>query len=471
MSLNLVHLSDLHLTREKGKANYLPSLSENLAEQILHNCPPASNLSVLITGDITYSGSESDFELASKYFDSLKSYLVNEYETVDFICVPGNHDCDFSSDQLVRNTLIGNINLDASKNPRYTDEILKVQHNYFNFVKQLRAISPIRLLDYHERTYKDFNIGFFLLNSSWVSIKEEKPGTLIFPPEIIESEISKKTDIVISLLHHPYYWFKEDIKRALQRKIEGYSALVLTGHEHEGDYYEIKKPSSTDTSYLEGLVLQESKVLNDRKKWKSEFRVINLSQGNVGENDIDIEIREFALTADGYIDRHDKVIKEKIKHPLRRKVFSTPTLSEKATSFLSDPGTNLFNRNKASLQLSDIFVYPDLKYTEYRLSSKQRKIEVPTLTFFQNNDRIHVSGKEKAGKTSLAKKLCLDFLELQFIPLYISGNEIKRTSWSDFEDCYLKELNEFYYKNDLVQQDYNRRVLIIDDFQNIVRAT
>lgn len=57
-------------------------------------------------------------------------------------------------------------------------------------------------------------------------------------------------------------------------------------------------------------------------------------------------------------------------------------------------------------------------------------------------------------------------LELQFIPLYISGKEIKRTSWSDFED-YLKEINEFYYNNDLKLQDYNRRVLIIDDFQDI----
>ncbi len=467
MSLNLVHLSDMHLTKEKGKANYLPSLSENMAETILHNCPQASNLSFLITGDITYSGSESEFEIANEFLISLKSRLVNSYESVDFFCVPGNHDCDFSSDQTVRDTLIGNISLNKIKNPSYTDEILKVQQNYLNFVKQSRAISPIGLLDYHEKTYKDFNIGFLLLNSSWMSIKEEKPGSLVFPPEIIDAEIGKKTDVVICLMHHPNYWFKEDYKRELQRKIEEYSNLVLTGHEHEGDYYEVKKPLSTNTSYLEGLVLQDSNILTDRKKWKSEFRIINLSQGDIGERDINIEIREFGLTPDGYITRHDKVITETITYPQRRKKFSTPSLTDKTTNFLTDPGTSLFNRYKTNLRLSDIFVYPDLKYTEYRLNPKQRKIEAPIINFFRDNDRIHVSGKEKGGKTSLAKKICLDLLELQYIPILLSGSEIKRTSWSDFENCYQIKIEEFYYKNSLDQHDYNRRVLIIDDFQNI----
>ena len=467
MSINLVHLSDMHLTREEGKANYLPSLPENMAETILHNCPQASSLSVLITGDITFSGSASDFELANDFVNSLKSRLLKEYDTVDFICVPGNHDCDFSTDQTVRDTLIGSVTLDKIKNSSFTDQILKVQQNYLDFVKQLRAISPIGLLEYQEKTYIDFNIGFLLLNSSWMSIKEEKPGSLVFPPEFINLEVGKNTDLVICLMHHPNYWFNEDIKRELQRKIEEYSTLVLTGHEHEGDYYEIKKPLLTDTRYLEGLVLQDSKILSDRKKWKSEFRIINLSHSNQGEREIDIEIREFLWAQNGYIGQNDKLIKDKMPYPQRRKRVSSPSFSDKAIHFLTDPGMSIINRYKTNLRISDIFVYPDLKYAEYYLNSKRRKIERPIIDFFRDNDRIHISGREKAGKTSLAKKICQDLLDLQFIPIYLSGSEIKRTSWEEFENCYLRKIDEFYYKEQLDLQDYNRRVLIIDDFQDI----
>ncbi len=116
--------------------------------------------------------------------------------------------------------------------------------------------------------------------------------------------------------------------------------------------------------------------------------------------------------------------------------------------------------NKEILNLSDIFVYPQLrKFDEDETSHKydSSKIKSDLIRF----GKLLISGENQAGKTTFCKVLFEKYRELNFIPIYLQddnkylGNPLKKLE---------KAFVEQYDEESLEGFDINRVVPIVDNF-------
>jgi len=93
------------------------------------------------------------------------------------------------------------------------------------------------------------------LNTAWLSQLHEAPGTLYFPPEAVHSD-TNGASLVITALHHPYNWFSPQNGRELRKRVEEFSDIVLTGHEHDFTVRAQRGGRGEVNTYLEGAALQ-----------------------------------------------------------------------------------------------------------------------------------------------------------------------------------------------------------------------
>ncbi len=138
-------------------------------------------------------------------------------------------------------------------------------------------------------------------------------------------------------------------------------------------------------------------------------------------------------------------------------------ISEKFTSFLDN--TELLAKahsQKTVVQLSDIFVYPELsKYDNLR--EYEKKINSAELiSDIYNYPNIVIAGENQAGKTTLCKQLYLDLFKNNYIPIYIFDKAAKFSG--KVENRVLNAFQEQYGTKDIDLYDKSRFVIILDDF-------
>lgn len=92
--LSWLHLSDLHLGAPDAPARACP-LHPHWLDDLsrLHDRSGPWDLLVM-TGDLTHSGADSEWKLVREYVAGLRAYLAQLGSTPSLIVVPGNHDLD-----------------------------------------------------------------------------------------------------------------------------------------------------------------------------------------------------------------------------------------------------------------------------------------------------------------------------------------------------------------------------------------
>src|SRR5437667_4390765 len=113
MNTLILHLSDIHFKDTSDPIlNRIPSIvaAVRSAAQDVGLCI------VVVTGDIAWAGLESQYEVAKGFFLSLKNELLStaSVAAVQYVIVPGNHDCNFPRHDLARRLLIESIQKDPS---------------------------------------------------------------------------------------------------------------------------------------------------------------------------------------------------------------------------------------------------------------------------------------------------------------------------------------------------------------------
>lgn len=149
--------------------------------------------------------------------------------------------------------------------------------------------------------------------------------------------------------------------------------------------------------------------------------------------------------------------------------------SSKYLRKLQDIGIKFNHPHKENLILDDVFVYQDLDIVKDSSEKKEifSKISAKEL---EDKDKIHytiIYGSHAAGKSTLANKLQLRYIEEKYIPITLKGIDIKSNSFysNQIEKFILKSFKQ-QYKNvkskisKLDQLDKDKIILIIDDFQN-----
>lgn len=139
-------------------------------------------------------------------------------------------------------------------------------------------------------------------------------------------------------------------------------------------------------------------------------------------------------------------------------------VSDQFTHFLQSTEllTNAHSE-KETVLLDDIYVYPELtKYDDLREYPKRESSE-KLLEGLCDYPQVLIAGENQSGKTSLCKKLYIELLKKNFVPIYLADK--KGTFHVRLETKISKAFQEQYGSGTTLEKiDSERIVPIIDDF-------
>ena len=428
-----------------------------------------------VTGDVAHSGLREEYDVASTFLETLKDGVskIDSSLPVHFVFVPGNHDCNFRAEGDARPALLESLAAKIETLDPFGDivrEITNVQDEFFSFEGRFQAdgIPKSDRLRYQTRIrLGDLEIVFDCYNTSWASRKDEKPGTLLFPPRLLTPEAASHDapgQLKISLLHHRDNWLEPSNARVLRDHLDAYSDVILTGHEHVSASYTKSRQNGARAYYLEGAVLQDSKNPGD-----SGFHVL--------EFDIDAEKQKTVRYRwSGQLYHRDEDSgwsKFERNGALARARFR---IAPAFLKILRDPGTGFVHPAKPDLSLDDLFIYPDLRRKSFRKLVKSSSAAVVVsgkdiLQFVTSSKRTMISGPDDSGKTSLANTLYLDLRQQGLLPVLLNGADIRGGNLDAVFQRELQKAIATQYSNDAVepieQVDPARKVLIVDDWHRL----
>jgi len=468
MIISVLHLSDIHF---KKNNNTILEKIEKIFNAIKNEIDNSEYIFLTFTGDIAFSGLESEYKQATSFIENLQK-MVSEYNDkikIEFIFTPGNHDCDFSQNLDVRNMIIDNIIQDPTKiTPALISTCIETQKEYFNFIQNFNSLQHINmditndLFIRYEYDINEYKIAFNSYNLAWASKIKESQSEIIYPINSIDKEAisNENYNLTISLFHHPLHWLEHQNMRQFKELINSTSNIVMTGHEHT---FSAKKESRIDTlehiEYIEAGILQDS-----NNSSVSSFNLLTIDLQNNKQ-----DILEFNFKENMYIKKNSYC---DITLPFNK----MPIFNLKKTykDLINTMGLKITHPYKSNLLLEDIFIYPELQIVNDS-STKNSFVQINS-EFFKQKDKIGLSiiyGAETSGKTSLSRMLQLKYKRDGLIPILITGKEIKS---NDISSKKIKQLISKAFKNqyetsqkiisEFEQIDKNQVLLFIDDFNN-----
>jgi predicted MPP superfamily phosphohydrolase len=467
VQLLVLHLSDGHF-RETG--NFIADRSPNIAAAVSSSSGNIDAVLVAFSGDVAYSGRSQEYKAAGLFCGKLRDALKALGVPVQFVFVPGNHDCNFSKSSDVRQTLKEVaierlVKIDPAGD--MAKHCLSVQQEFFDFVADFNGYPVPGLADQiafdQDLTLGKHSIRIYSYNTAWFSQLPEQQSRLCIPKASLDAKYSSApADLAISVFHHSYPWLEATNGRSFRVHIEQHSDLVLTGHDHVSDSYSKRNLQGAIARYTEGALLQGSDPHD------SGFHVMLLDTEGKRE-----KVYRYTWNGELYA---------RVDEPEWIAFLRNPALAkghfynnERFTAFLSDVGSGFSHRHKKDIRLDDLYVYPDLKIypvkpqTELQASGFIKGDAI--IEFLEKNPKTVIIGSERSGKTSLAKTLyaALHMMKGR-VPVLLLGHEI-RTAGSDNVQSLIENKFASQYTPDLLERfrqlDKPTRVLIIDDFDKI----
>ncbi len=468
MKLLILHLSDIHLQdSENSCVNKIPLIPTALQNEEI----ALDAAIVVISGDVTYSGTESQYNIAADLLESLRTELCAKLrlEGLRFAFVPGNHDCDFSMNQSVRDIVIEGIRGGKIPDDGMIQCCCEPQKPFFSFRDSFPTGTPDTSFSPLHWEYNmegpNARIQFRCFNTAWMSVLREQQGGLHFPESVLKSDDwAKNNDFVVSIFHHPYNWLPAASYRRFRAAIEETSDLILTGHEHEPDHYQKYSFTGEVNEYLEGAVLQEHGHPD-----RAGFHAVYVDLTTQRQRTVSFWWQSDRFTPN----RHTKDwIAYKRGSRSGRKDF---TLDEDFATWLDDPGATYQHPAKDDLSLLDIYVFPNLR--PFTVSDNKEFVYNSLiegrdlLKTIGAKEKVFLFGRHQAGKTTLAKVLFQDLYNKNLTPIFLDGSDIRSPHLTIQKlEALVETRFQNQYANPLLpafqQLDRDKSVVIIDDFDH-----
>lgn len=467
MKIAIIQISDIHLRGENADVR---ARLERIPRTVSATQTDIKGVLVAVSGDVANTGAKSEYKTATEYLKNLIENLKAEFNgaEVNLVCVPGNHDCDFSKAQGARNGLIEHIR--SGEEPGVDASIIEVccepQNHYFAFaegISTLPATHHSRLYSTYNFGLGDFNIAVSCFNTAWISQIHEQKGTLYFPVGTADSAQALTADYVISMFHHPYGWLPSNNHKRLGEIVEMTSDLVLTGHEHEGERFLKSTPEGNSNLYLEGEVFSFKDVPS-----QCGFNVVY----------VDLATQRQRIYSFRWADKLFSTTAHSPDWTGYSRGFRSSRdfeLNDTHISFLEDPEAAFVHPTKSSLKLSEIFVPPNFR--EQKVSGKSgnpakshiRGAELLNRLLTTANKAL-IYAKQGAGKTAFAKYLYTRAYDAKLTPVLIRGDDISTNPDVSRVDALVEKAIAEQYRNApqpaLPTIEKNRIFLIIDDFDH-----
>jgi len=484
MKVLLLHLSDIHLESEDDpvlqRAEKIVAAVRNI-DYTIDQCV------VVVSGDVAFSGQQEQLTEGWAFLMEVKDLLESEVgqsasdAPVQFVAVPGNHDCDFSKERRARQILIDSI-LESPEEAE-DDSVVEIctspQDAFFeDFLAVLnsedRRSHPSQ---YGERLYYEYKfeveqgdvsklLRFRCCNTAWLSRLKEEQGELYFPQDAVTSGPEQQVaDLDVSVFHHPYNWIEADSAGDFRERIESLSDIILTGHEHDGKRRTQEGESGERNQYIEAGALQ---VTGDPKQSSFNALLIDLEKQRQ-------KFHRFAWNGSLYTPTATRKSEWEQFQMNRFREHKQFTTTGDTSDFLEDLGAGIEHPRAGALSLSDIFVYPDVRDLSDDEENSRNVFSASKLSDrIEEGEQILIVGDDKSGKTSLAKKLFKDVHKAGLVPIFLEGEEVHfprseeglyDRMYEVFGDQYGDEQLETYR-----QLSTSSRAIIIDDYHKIDRS-
>ena len=459
MKILVLHLSDMHAQPEsiqfQERINALNGVINQLA-------PGVSRCFIVVCGDIAYSGCHEQYSFARDCLLSLKHQTESKelFDAIEYIVVPGNHDVSQELDDETRKTLIKHTQENATGiDQSLIEAVTKAQAPFFDFQREICRKPELRQYDLYYRFVFDemgIPIIFNCFNTAWMSTIPDSQGKLRFPIGLITMESKLDNPISFSVLHHPYNWFNWEDAKSLRNLLLSNSNFILTGHEHDRDIYKQIDAKGRVSDYYEGG------LFNTEGCHQSSFNAVL----------VDVETRKSQLTQFIWSQGNYQLVPEtqrgsvQERHPNSSYVVNQEYMKKTLDGF----DYNFKHPKKDPLQLSDIYVNPDLERTISKGKTGYSTVRVGNLEQLLRDEKpLLVVGAHQLGKTALLRRLFCGLLssEQQLVPIIVDGASLKTVNEDQvsklvertFESSYSKGLVHTY-----VQLPRTQKVLMIDDF-------
>ena len=468
MKLLILHLSDIHFADDN---NLITSRLPKIVAAVRSVEHKFDTCLLLVSGDIAFSGKQSEYAIAREFFEKLQAELrqLQPGLTVMSVFVPGNHDCDFTkTSEDVHEAVLDSIPAKLGS-LKATDglvkQLLSLQEEFFRFESQTTVSDVVppedRLFYRKELSIDGARIQVNCYNTSWLSRLHEQQGKILFPLQMVNADDLGTTgnELVISIFHHPYGWLNADNSINFERLIDHSSDVVLTGHEHVEKYTRMVAITGEEVNYSKGAVLQQ-----EGGGSRSGFNLIYIDLDERKQ-----KIIQYVWKDDKYSRAAESQMFDFVRNrSLRAGVFE---MSNDFENDLEDAGAAFDHPRKDHLRLSDIFVYPDFRDSTFEIDEhgkhkNQKAIKGSELVdYVRSHGRVLIIGGDLSGKTTLSKVIVSELKDV--VPVLISGQELDGPDRPQFIRSVSRAFSREYSREsleDFLQLEKEKRALIIDDF-------
>lgn len=306
-SINILHLSDLHISSKR-----LSATSKKLIKDIVEQTSTMDKILLVVSGDIVDKGDYAKYKDGVVcFFQNLKNEMGTKIEDAFF--VPGNHD----KERSISNTLYGQ--LSQINNIEITEDIWRLQRDnyksYLDMISQIRRVLKLKSKKMTETFGVDYcEIGnavicFIQIDTSWGTYGgKDEEGKLVIGKYQIDSlyeqyeklrekfeEDGKQISITIGVGHHPISWLNPEQEKKLKKYMidEEYfnMNLYLCGHIHDMELENWYNSEHSLMTLVTGVGWSHRmEDVNDKDK-KDEHRY-SIYVVDIGKNTCDIIMRK-----------------------------------------------------------------------------------------------------------------------------------------------------------------------------------
>lgn len=442
-SIVFLHLSDLHIDKEKDISDeHIRKIVDSLKS---YKSIKVNNVIIIISGDITYSGNESQFSNARKLLGSL---IVGLNKTFGCKCtvltVPGNHDVNHDGKKTDISLLKDNKYFEIE-----SKEYDKLK-SFYDFAHLNRCFENSQIYcDIKTITINGLKIRTNLINNAIFSAIDQYKGLLYIPSNAID-KMNEESDanFVITIMHHAPDFYRDEIKNTLEDTVVKKSNILFHGHEH---YNYSKRTSFNGSGYT---VVQSGSCLCNNGDWDNSSYIVGL-------------LNTESLTYEHYRYTWNSNAKQ-YEHDSGKKVQVKPYKPE---SKISDDFWDFIHYDNEE----KYYVFPSIIYHGNK-STEDFLIE--TTSSFEEELQKHrysiIVGAGNVGKTTLLKHIFSSFAKNHYV-LYASPEKLLEKSKQKRQniDKLIKALFEDIYGNNesewqaFEQSDTNDCIFMLDDFEQI----
>lgn len=438
-----VNVSDLHLKADDP--NEIIAMLESLrgyieSIKLKDGCEKSL---IIISGDIVYSGSKDQYDTIFPLFKLLS-------ENSDLVFCPGNHDHDFSSySSNSSRDMILNSNIKDDINDELVDICISGQKAYYEFSSKLTFSSPSKensLCKVYD--YDQFKL--YSLNTAWCSKIKEKGGDLFFPEKFLIDP--DESTINILFFHHPLGWFRPVDNKTIRNYARKGFGITITGHEHVADSH--------------NLVTQDKTVLMIESPSFYDPNVFNNGFVSFIIEDEDVIVKEHIWNENKCDFEQTRELNKSKINSSNKKTINGVGLDLNFYNKINDIGAGFSHIDKGDLDLTDVFVYPNI-----RIDSDGANINKRSSEDLLSNDKfskIIITGEEFCGKSALVKKMYLDAIEEGCLCVLLYGLNLRKSKkliFNTVEKAVNNQYSNLSYQEFL--QSGRKKILFIDDYDSI----